>query len=64
MSAAGRPVPPTAGHDALPRFELDYGVDDRREPAEITVYDPSADDVTTRWLTADVEATVDLSDVA
>lgn len=65
MSAAEpTPVGTASPLEALPRFELDYGVDDRREPAEVTIYDPLAEDVTTRWLTVDAAAAVDLAAVA
>ena len=65
MSTAERQrVPLAAALEDLPRFELDFGVDDRREPAEVTIYDPFADDVTTRWLTVDLGSAVDLADVA
>ncbi|MDZ7702406.1 MAG: hypothetical protein U5J98_10290 [Halobacteriales archaeon] len=63
-TAERRPVQLAPTLDALPRFELDYGVDDRHEPTEVTIYDPLAADVTTSWLTADAAAAVDLADVA
>ena len=50
--------------EALPRFELDYAVDDPQVPAEVTIYDPLATDPTTHWLTVDVGSAVDLADVA
>lgn len=58
------PVRLPAALDVLPTFDLDYGVDDRREPTEITIYDPLAEDVPTHWLTVDVASAVDLADVA
>jgi hypothetical protein len=48
----------------LPDFDLEYGVDDRQEPTEVTVYDPGAEDVTTSWLSADAATAVDLADIA
>lgn len=53
-----------AALNQLPAFDLDFGVDDRREPAEVTVYDPLADDVTTSWMTIDAPSAVDLADIA
>lgn len=65
MSTADRhPVELAPALDALPRFELAYGVDDRREPATVTIYDPLAEDVTTSWLSVDAAAALDLADVA
>lgn len=48
----------------LPAFDLEYGVDDRQEPTEVTIYDPGAEDVTTNWLSADAAAAVDLAEIA
>lgn len=59
-----RPIPLPNPLQALPEFELDYGVDDRHEPTEITIYDPLAEDVTTRWLTVDTASAIDLAAVA
>lgn len=59
-----RPVPRPNPLESLPEFALDYGVDDRREPTEITIYDPLAEDVTTRWLTVDAAGAIDLAAVA
>lgn len=64
MSTAEQPVELATARDRLPAFELDYGVDDHRQPTEITVYDPLAADVTTRWLTVDAASAIDLADVA
>lgn len=64
MSTAEQPVELAAALDALPVFDLDYGVDDHREPTEITVYDPLAVDDMTRWLTVDAAFSIDLADVA
>lgn len=47
----------------FPRFQLEYSADDRRRPSEITIYEHGRD-IAVRWITADVEATVPLEDVA
>lgn len=58
---------PRAAVSALldyPRFEYDYAVDDLLEPGEITIYQPTALDVTTHWLSIDAGSAVDLADIA
>ncbi len=65
MSTVERP-PAAAepGLDALPRFALDFAVDDPHAPSEVTLYDPLAEDVTTSWLTVDAAVAIDLAEVA
>ena len=65
MSSTGHaPIRLEAAMEHLPAFNLDYGGEDPQEPEEITIYDPLAPDVTTRGLTANTTAAVDLADVA
>lgn len=47
---------------AYPEFELCCRVDDREDPAEVTVYPADADDeaLVTTWLTVDAEHAVPL----
>lgn len=59
-----RRVPLSSVLESLPRFEFDHAVDDPQAPAEVTIYDPLADDPTTHWLSVDVGSAVDLADVA
>lgn len=63
MSSAEEPVRLAVTDDDLPTFQLDYGVDDHREPTEITVYDPLAEDVTTHQLTVDAASAVDVTEI-
>lgn len=65
MSAGGADaVEPASPLDDLPKFDLEYDLDDPVEPTEVTVYEVEADDQTTHWITAGVDAAVDLLDVA
>jgi hypothetical protein len=47
-----------------PEFDLTAAVDDPEAPAEVTVYpaDADADALVTTWVSADVDAAVDLAD--
>ena len=47
----------------LPRFDLEYGVDDTDRPTSVTVYAPDADDISTHWITIDADHAVPLEDV-
>ena len=57
-------VDPASVLNDLPQFGLDYALDDPLEPTEVTVFAPDLGDGSTAWLTADVEAALDLADVA
>ncbi|WEL19634.1 hypothetical protein [Candidatus Nanohalococcus occultus] len=43
-------------------YELERRLDDPDDPSEVTIYDPDADNLTTTWLTADLEVAVDLEE--
>lgn len=51
----------TLGSDELPVFELDYLFDDRDRPTEVTVF-PAEDtfDISTNWITIDIDHAVPL----
>lgn len=50
--------------DALPEFDLEYGIDDPDCPTSVTVYAPDAEDVCTTWISMDALHVVPLEDVA
>lgn len=58
MNAAGRSV---SGKDDLPEFDLEYYYDDPDDPEEVTVFHPNSADMTTTWITANIDHTVPLS---
>lgn len=55
------PLPEPA--DELLGVDLLYAVDDESDPRSVTVYPRDPDDVTTTWLTMDVEHAVDLAEM-
>lgn len=48
----------------LPEVELAHAFDDDADPRYVTVYPAHRTDVTTTWLTVDVEHAVDLAEMA
>ena len=50
----------TEPFDDAPAAELAFAVDDADAPTEVTVYPEDDVDVTTTWLTIDVDHVVDL----
>lgn len=47
-----------------PVFDLSYTVDDDESPATVTVFSERPEELSTCWLSIDVEHAVDLADVA
>lgn len=65
MSAADPdPVESAARLDRLPVFALEYEFDDPLDPAEVTIFDASASDRTTHWITVGAEVAIDLDSIA
>jgi hypothetical protein len=50
--------------DGLPTFDLRYRYDDEADPETVTVYDTETSDVTTNWISAAVDDTVSLDEIA
>jgi hypothetical protein len=48
----------TAEPDTLATAGLECLVDDEEDPAEVTVFSPEAERMTTEWITADIDDTV------
>lgn len=46
-----------------PTFALAYGVDDASCPSEVTVFEPDAEDVSTRWISVDAAHAIPLERV-
>lgn len=42
----------------FPVFDLFYMFDDQADPTSVTVFSPGSADITTHWITADIESTV------
>lgn len=55
--------PPTEELTETPEFELECLYDDAADPAELTVFAPENQRLTTEWVTADVSTAVPLEDV-
>lgn len=50
--------------EELPRFDLDYLVDDEDDPAEVTVLPASGDhDISSTWITIDLSHAVPLDEI-
>lgn len=43
-------------------IELAYLLDDEEAPTELTIYPPRAEDITTCWLSADLDAVIPLDE--
>ena len=49
---------------ALPRFDLSYLFDSKDDPTEVTVFPASDDfDISTNWITVNVEGAVPLDEI-
>lgn len=46
-----------------PEFELDFLVDDAVNPTELTVFSPTDDEITTHWISVDVDSAVPIQAV-
>ncbi len=66
-------IPPYTNHDTsqlaihrdnLPWFQLDALFDDHEDPQEVTIFSPDEAEITTHWITARIEDTVPLDEVA
>lgn len=57
-SAADRPDVPSVVPTDPPTFELDFMVDDEEDPTELTIFSPRGDDITTQWITVDLNTAV------
>jgi len=55
--------PPAEELTETPEFELACLYDDAADPAELTVFAPENQRLTTEWVTADVSTAVPLEDV-
>jgi hypothetical protein len=55
--------PPEEELTETPEFELECLYDDATNPAELTVFAPENQRLTTEWVTADVGTAVPLEDV-
>lgn len=66
MSRTDEPAqePEDGPRSALPCFALSYRFDTPHDPRSVTVYDPSAADVATTWLSADAAVAVSLDEIA
>lgn len=53
---------PREPFDGHPGVRLAFALDDEDDPTEVTVYPERCADVTTTWITVDVEHAVDLRD--
>lgn len=42
----------------VPDLDLNHLFDDQENPSELTIYAPRTDDITTHWLTSDIESAV------
>lgn len=49
--------------DELPRFPLEYLLDDAVEPTEVTVFRPGEDEITTHWITVGIDHAVPLDEL-
>ena len=58
------PTTPTDPQEGPADFDLTYAYDDDADPRTITIYPRGRGDVTTTWITMDVEFAVDRLDVA
>lgn len=47
----------------FPEFELHCLVDDEADPREVTIFAPSSTDISTHWITIDINNAVRLDDV-
>lgn len=46
-----------------PDFDLNCLIDDETDPHEVTIFAPASTDITTHWITIDIDAAVALDDV-
>jgi hypothetical protein len=58
-----RPGPADSSAEPAP-VDLAWAVDDADHPTELTVYSDREDEITTHWLTVDLEHAVDLEEMA
>lgn len=58
MSVADRRLEASEALSTYPTFDLTYLFDDADDPTAVTVFSPDEGDVTTHWITIDVEAAV------
>ena len=58
-----RATPPPEPDDGSLGVDLVHALDDESAPRTVTVYPRDPDDVTTTWLTVDVEHAVDLAEM-
>lgn len=64
MAARNRIVEASEDLEAFPTFDLSYAVDDEEEPTSVTVFPGDTIDDLTTWISVDVDAAIDLEDVA
>lgn len=64
MAARDRIVEAPEDLAASPTFDLSYAVDDEEEPTSVTVFPGDTIDDLTTWISVDVDAAIDLEDVA
>jgi hypothetical protein len=50
--------------DGLPTYDLDFRFDAPDDPEEVTVFDGEGDDHTTAWVSASIEDSVRLDEIA
>lgn len=62
-TAADRPDGPSFEPTDPPEFALDFLVDDEVEPSELTIFSPEGDDITTQWITVEIDAAVPIEAV-
>ncbi len=60
---ADRPAGPDFEPEASPEFALDYMIDDKEAPSELTIFSPREPDITTHWITVDFDSAVPIQDV-
>ncbi|MFB6122344.1 MAG: hypothetical protein ABEJ78_02655 [Haloferacaceae archaeon] len=55
--------PPGAELEETPEFDLECIYDDPENPAELTIFSPESEDLTTEWITTDRSTAVPLEKV-
>ncbi len=64
MSTAPTEIATTNGElTDYPEFALNCLVDDETHPHEVTIFAPASTDITTHWITSNIDAAVSLDDV-
>lgn len=57
-----RPNTPSFEPTDPPEFDLEFLVDEENDPTELTVFSSHADDITTHWITVNIEAAIPIQD--